>query len=279
MRDPNLVPVLARQSQGKVGLLRYDAVMRGAQAARDQAQQLRADGVKLAIADAISNDDLIVLGEAFADLPLLTGGSGLALGLPAQYRRAGLITEHGNAAQLPAVAESAIVLSGSCSRATNAQVAHWRASRPAFQIDPLALAEGEPVVVDALDFVQRHAGQPVLIYATSAPEQVAQVQKALGVERAGKLVEEALGRIARTVHADGVRRFVIAGGETSGAVVQALNVRALRIGPQIDPGVPWTATIGDDPVALALKSGNFGTVDFFEKALVQLAQATEEAAA
>jgi uncharacterized protein YgbK (DUF1537 family) len=279
MRDPNLVPVLARQSQGKVGLLRYDAVMRGAQAARDRAQQLRADGVKLAIADAISNDDLIVLGEAFADLPLLTGGSGLALGLPAQYRRAGLITEHGNAAQLPAVAESAIVLSGSCSRATNAQVAHWRASRPAFQIDPLALAEGEPVVVDALDFVQRHAGQPVLIYATSAPEQVAQVQKALGVERAGKLVEEALGRIARTVHADGVRRFVIAGGETSGAVVQALNVRALRIGPQIDPGVPWTATIGDDPVALALKSGNFGTVDFFEKALVQLAQATEEAAA
>ncbi len=276
MRDPNLVPVLQRQSQGKVGLLRYDTVMRGAQAARDQAQRLRADGVKLAIADAVSNDDLIVLGEAFGDLPLLTGGSGLALGLPAQYRRAGLITEHGNAAQLPAVADSAIVLSGSCSRATNAQVAHWRASRPAFQIDPLALAEGQPVVVEALDFVQRHAGQPVLVYATSAPERVAQVQKTLGVERAGKLVEDALGRIARALHADGVRRFVVAGGETSGAVVQALDVRALRIGPQIDPGVPWTATIGDDPVALALKSGNFGTVDFFEKALAQLAQATPE---
>ena len=277
MRDPNLVPVLARQSAGKVGLLRYDTIMRGAQAARDQAQQLRADGVKLAIADAISNDDLIVLGEAFADLPLLTGGSGLALGLPAQYRRAGLITEHGNAAQLPAVADSAIVLSGSCSRATNAQVAHWRASRPAFQIDPLALAEGKPVVVDALDFVHRHAGQTVLVYATSAPEQVAHVQQTLGVERAGKLVEDALGRIARTLHADGVRRFVVAGGETSGAVVQALDVRALRIGPQIDPGVPWTATIDTDPVALALKSGNFGTVDFFEKALAQLALATAEA--
>ncbi|CAJ0808030.1 3-oxo-tetronate kinase [Ralstonia psammae] len=278
MRDPNLVPVLARQCAGKVGLLRYDTIMRGAQAARDQAQQLRADGVKLAIADAISNDDLIVLGEAFADLPLLTGGSGLALGLPAQYRRAGLITAHGNAAQLPAVADSAIVLSGSCSRATNAQVAHWRASRPAFQIDPLALAEGAPVVVEALDFVHRHAGQTVLVYATSAPEQVARVQQMLGVERAGKLVEDALGRIARTLHADGVRRFVVAGGETSGAVVQALDVRALRIGPQIDPGVPWTATIDNDPVALALKSGNFGTVDFFEKALAQLAQATQEAA-
>jgi len=276
MRDPNLVSVLARQSAGKVGLLRYDIIMRGAQAARDQAQQLRADGVRLAIADAISNDDLIVLGEAFADLPLLTGGSGLALGLPAQYRRAGLITEHGNAAQLPAVADAAIVLSGSCSRATNAQVAHWRASRPAFQIDPLALAEGKPVVVDALDFVHRHAGQTVLVYATSAPEQVAHVQQTLGVERAGKLVEDALGRIARTLHADGVRRFVVAGGETSGAVVQALDVRALRIGPQIDPGVPWTATIDNDPVALALKSGNFGTVDFFEKALAQLAHATTE---
>ena len=278
MRDPNLVPVLARQSAGKVGLLRYDTIMRGAQAARDQAQQLRADGVKLAIADAISNDDLIVLGEAFADLPLLTGGSGLALGLPAQYRRAGLITAHGNAAQLPAVPDSAIVLSGSCSRATNAQVAHWRALRPAFQIDPLALAEGKPVVVEALDFVHRHAGQTVLVYATSAPEQVAHVQQTLGVERAGKLVEDALGRIARALHADGVRRFVVAGGETSGAVVQALDVRALRIGPQIDPGVPWTATIDNDPVALALKSGNFGTVDFFEKALAQLAQATAEAA-
>jgi len=285
MRDPNLVPVLARQSAGKVGLLRYDTVMRGAEAARDQARQLRADGVKLAIADAISNDDLVVLGEAFADLPLLTGGSGLALGLPAQYRRDGLITEHGNAAQLPAVADSAIVLSGSCSRATNAQVAHWRSSRPAFQIDPLALAEGKPVVVDALDFVRRHAGQTdqtgqtVLVYATSAPEQVARVQQMLGVERAGKLVEEALGRIARALHTDGVRRFVVAGGETSGAVVQALDVRALRIGPQIDPGVPWTATIDADPVALALKSGNFGTVDFFEKALAQLAQATAETAA
>jgi len=276
MRDPNLVPVLQRQSEGKVGLLRYDTVMRGAQAARDQAKQLRADGVKLAIADAISNDDLIVLGEAFADLPLLTGGSGLALGLPAQYRRDGLITERGNAAQLPAVADTAVVLSGSCSRATNAQVAHWRASRPAFQIDPLALAEGKPVVVEALDFVRSHAGQPVLVYATSAPDQVAHVQQTLGVERAGKLVEDALGRIARTLLADGVRRFVVAGGETSGAVVQALDVRALRIGPQIDPGVPWTATIDDTPVALALKSGNFGTVDFFEKALAQLAQATTE---
>ncbi|MDE2201300.1 MAG: four-carbon acid sugar kinase family protein [Burkholderiaceae bacterium] len=279
MRDPNLVSVLARQSLGKVGLLRYDAEMDGVQACRDQAAQLRRAGVKLAIADAISNDDLIVLGEAFADLPLLTGGSGLALGLPAQYRRAGLIIEQGNAAHLPRVADAAVVLSGSCSRATNAQVAHWRASRPAFQIDPLALAQGKPVVEEALDFVRRHAGQPVLVYATSAPEHVALVQEALGVERAGKLVEDALGCIARALHADGVRRFVVAGGETSGAVVQALAVRALRIGPQIDPGVPWTATIGNEPVALALKSGNFGTVDFFEKALAQLAHAMTEAMA
>ena len=116
----------------------------------------------------------------------------------------------------------------------------------------------------------------MLVYATSAPEQVARVQQTLGVERAGKLVEDALGRIARTLYADGVRRFVVAGGETSGAVVQALDVRALRIGPQIDPGVPWTATIDSDPLALALKSGNFGTVDFFEKALAQLAHATTE---
>ncbi|MBN3728225.1 nucleotide-binding domain containing protein, partial [Burkholderia sp. Ac-20379] len=161
---------------------------------------------------------------------------------------------------------------GSASKATNAQVAHWRdAQRPAFRIDPLAVANGEAVAEAALAFADRHLPEPVLIYATATPDEVKAVQRQLGVEAAGALVERTLADIARGLQARGVRRFVVAGGETSGAVVQALDVRALQIGAQIDPGVPATATL-DGQFALALKSGNFGAVDFFDKALKQLEQ-------
>jgi uncharacterized protein YgbK (DUF1537 family) len=163
------------------------------------------------------------------------------------------------------------VLSGSCSTATNAQVLHWlQSGRPAFRVDALALAAGAPVADEALAWArERIAAAPVLIYATSAPQEVKAVQAALGTERAGQLVEHALARIAAGLGRLGVRRFVVAGGETSGAVVQALNVRTLRIGATIDPGVPWTQAEGR-PLLLALKSGNFGSVDFFAKALTQV---------
>jgi uncharacterized protein YgbK (DUF1537 family) len=138
------------------------------------------------------------------------------------------------------------------------------------RIDPLALAAGEPVVAQALAFA-RDNEQTVLIYATSSPDEVKLVQQQLGVEQAGSLVENAFGEIAQGLRQSGVRRFVIAGGETSGAVVQALGVQLLQIGAQIDPGVPATVSSTDEPLALALKSGNFGGRDFFSKALNQLA--------
>jgi uncharacterized protein YgbK (DUF1537 family) len=206
-------------------------------------------------------------------LPLVTGGSGIALGLPGNFVRAGLLDPQQGAAasELPAVEGLSVVLAGSASKATNAQVKAWLEKRPAFRIDPLALAGGEPVVAQALAFARQHLDkQPALIYATTTPEQVKQVQAELGVERAGLLIEQALADIAAALLASGVRRFVIAGGETSGAVVKALGVRALRIGAQIDPGVPATASIGATPLALALKSGNFGSADSFSKALAQL---------
>lgn len=268
MTDPNIVRVLAAQSTLPAGLLRYDAVAAGEQATREAAAKLRAQGVGLAIADAVSNEDLRTLGRAFADAPLLTGGSGLAIGLPDNFRRAGLLGAGEQAAQLPAVGGRAVVLAGSSSRASQAQVAHWRESRPALRIDPLALAAGEAVVEAALAFFDQHADQTVLIYATAAPEQLGAIQAQLGVERAGQLVEGALAAIARELAQRGVHRFVVAGGETSGAVVQALGVSRLRIGAPIDPGVPWT--LGDGPkghIALALKSGNFGGTDFFTRAL------------
>jgi uncharacterized protein YgbK (DUF1537 family) len=267
MTDPNLVRVLGRQVKSKVGLIRYDTIAKGAEAVRERIAALRGEGVRLAIADAVSDSDLYVLGKACADLKLITGGSGIALGLPQNF---GQLSDTGHAADLPAIEGRAVVLAGSASKATNAQVAEWRAGKPGFRVDPMALSRGENVVEQAIAFAQEHRGEPVLIYATSTPDEVKAVQKELGVEKAGHLVEAALAAIASGLRDLGVRKFVVAGGETSGAVVQALDVRTLRIGPQIDPGVPATQSIGEAPLALALKSGNFGGTDFFAKALKSL---------
>jgi uncharacterized protein YgbK (DUF1537 family) len=270
MTDANLIRVLQAQTRKKVGLLRYDTVAQGADKVREQIAKLRAEGVGMAIADALSDADLYTLGEACADLPLLTGGSGLALGLPGNFRKAGKLRDI-DAAQAIEIGGGEVVLAGSASVATNGQVAAWlEAGRPALRINPLDLAAGKPVVEQAIAFA-KDAEQTVLIYATSTPDEVKAVQQELGVERSGAMVEEALGRIAKGLLDVGVRRFVVAGGETSGAVVQALGVQLLQIGAQIDPGVPATVSSGTQPLALALKSGNFGARDFFAKALKQLA--------
>lgn len=273
MRDANLIRVLQRQTSSKVGLIDTNTVKQGADAIKARIKALRATGVRMAIADAISNDDLYTLGAGCSDLTLITGGSGVALGLPRNFTHTGQLSSTDSAADLPGIAGRSVVLAGSASKATNGQVAHWKSSRPAFRIDPLALAQGDNVVEEALGFVQQHSPKTVLVYATATPDEVRSVQAELGTQRAGELVEQALADIARSLYEQGVTHFVVAGGETSGAVVQALDVRALRIGPQIDPGVPATAAIdgnGSVRSALALKSGNFGTVDFFEKAMKAL---------
>jgi 3-dehydrotetronate 4-kinase len=272
MRDANLVRVLQAQSTRRVGLLRHDVIARGAAAAGAALDALRADGVAIAIADAIDNDDLRVLAAACADLPLLTAGSGLALGLPAVYAERGWLVPDARAAALDEARGAAAVLAGSCSLATNAQVQRWRdAGRPAFAIDPRALARGEPVAAAALTWAQAQpAGEPVLIYATAPAQALQAVQAELGAARAGALVEACLAQIARSLVDRGVRRLVVAGGETSGAVVKALGVTQLRIGAAICPGVPWTQADGGAhgaPLQLALKSGNFGGPDFFDEAL------------
>lgn len=270
MKDANLVRVLDEQTTGAVGLLRYDVVGQGASAVVKRMDELRAEGVSLAIADAVSDEDLQTLGRACANLALITGGSGVAQGLPENFRRQGLLRT-GDAAAMPIIEGRAVVLAGSTSKATNGQVAAWlEAGRPAFRIDPLAIARGEPVVAQAVAFADRD--EAVLIYATSSPEQVAAVQRELGAEQAGAMIEKALGEVAAQLQDGGWRRFVIAGGETSGSVVQALQVKGLRIGRQIDPGVPATVAFGGTTaLALTLKSGNFGGVDFFAKALACLA--------
>jgi uncharacterized protein YgbK (DUF1537 family) len=251
-----------------VGLIPYDAVQRGSAAMREAMEKLRKDGVRLAIVDALTDADLLAIGEACADAKLITGGSGLALGLPDNFRRAGMLKTKA-AGALPAIEGYAAVLAGSCSAATQRQVNCMKQHCASFEIDPIELrSPSGGVVGEVLDWARMRLGErPLLVYSTADPASVEKAQAALGRERAGYLVEQALGNIAKGLVELGVRRLVVAGGETSGAVVSALGVKGLQVGAEIDPGVPWTASVGDSPLALALKSGNFGADDFFLKAL------------
>jgi len=272
MSDANLVRVLGRQTKAKVDLVPLATVRQGPAAVRAAFAELAGKGIAYAIVDAVEDNDLLILDEAAFDLALITGGSGAAIGLPENYRRAGLIPTRDKVEALPAAGGLGAVIAGSCSVATLGQVEAMRAKFPARSIDPLKLAAdaaGETAAALAWATAELAKG-PVLIHASAAPGAVAQAQKALGRERAGALVEEALASIAEGLVKAGVRRLVVAGGETSGAVVQRLGIRSLRIGPQIDPGVPAVFAEGKPPLAMALKSGNFGAPDFFIKALEAL---------
>ena len=276
MNDASLVRVLQAQVKGKVGLAEYSTVQQGAAAVRERFAALQADGCNFAVVDALSNDDLMSIGAACADMKLVTAGSGIALGLPQNFRRAGLLADDLVADTLPPTGGLRAVISGSCSIATQGQVAAMRAAHPSFNVDPFELARGSDVVGAALAWAAQHINAgPVLIYATATPDAVKAVQAQLGAEKAGNLVEDAFAAIAKGLVGLGVGQLIVAGGETSGAVVKALGVSGLRIGPEIDPGVPWTTGITQDakarPLALALKSGNFGTPDFFLKAWSKLA--------
>lgn len=277
MTDANLVRVLQQQTKRKVALIDYEVVSKGAAAIAEQFERLRRDGTGMAIVDAISDDDLVQITTAASGLPLITGGSGLAQGLPQNFRQQGLLQASAASGRVRAADLFKAVIAGSCSAATRKQVDVMCAQHPAFRIDPLELANGHDVVGAAESWAATHIGdQPILIYATAAPEDVKLAQTNLGVEKSAALVEQALAAIAVKLVALGVGQLIVAGGETSGAVLHALGVTRLSIGPEIDPGVPWTTTTIDQPkrraLALALKSGNFGAPDFFLKAWSTLAQ-------
>lgn len=268
MTDPNLVRVLQRQTKHKVGKIDFTTVRRGEGPIRAALDAARAAGIRHLIVDAAGDEDLRAIGFGTADLTLITGGSGIALGLPDLFAARGLLHARDGADALPHVDGPAVVLSGSCSRATLAQVAYMQQRRPAFAIDAQRLDRPETLVEDALAWAHGHLGDgPILISASAAPDAVAATQARFGRDEAGARIELVLARVAHGLRERGVRRFVVAGGETSGAVVRELGIAALRIGKQIDPGVPWTETVEAPPLALALKSGNFGADDFFLKAI------------
>jgi len=273
MTDPNLVRVLQAQCTRKVGLIDHAVVARGAAAVTERIEQLKGEGVSIAIVDAVSNDDLLRLGPALAKMPLLTAGSGVAIGLPANFG----LAPSSQASALPTAAGLRAVVSGSCSLATNRQVLDFiQRGGAALAVDPLRIAAGVDVVAEALAWAAPLIGrQPVLVYSTAEAGAVKSVQGRLGVEEAGAMVERTIAAVARGLVERGVRQLVVAGGETSGACVQALGIAQMQIGPQIDPGVPWCHARTDVaeglPVHIALKSGNFGGDDFFTKAFTVLA--------
>jgi uncharacterized protein YgbK (DUF1537 family) len=279
MVDANLVRVMQAQTRRTVGLIDHAVVAQGNASITHRITDLKAQGVGVAVVDAVSNDDLMRLGLALKGLPLVTAGSGVAIALPQNFG----IAPSSQASALPAATGLQAIVSGSCSVATNRQVAAFiKTGRPALALNPLELAthiaQGVDPCAAALAWAAPHLSSgPVLVYSSADPAAVKAVQSTLGVEAAGAMVEATLAAIARGLVALGVRQLIVAGGETSGACVQALGVDQLQIGPQIDPGVPWChAMLQADLDAtqqglhLALKSGNFGGDDFFTLAFAML---------
>ena len=271
MTDADLVRVLSQQSKWPVGLLNHSVLKGGATAARAHLDQANDKGLRHVICDSLDEDDLQAIAGAVVDFPLVTGGSGLGQALPAEYRGRGWFSHTADAGQLEPASGGALVLSGSCSRATLVQIGDFLKHYEGFALDPLALAASDAHYHEALNFARDRVGRgvPLIVYASAAADRVQQAQERLGVTASGDLIEAALANLAKTLVNEGVGRLILAGGETSGAVVSALGIKALRIGSQIDPGVPWTqAQIDgrDKPLSLALKSGNFGAENFFTRA-------------
>ena len=267
MRDSNLVRLLSPQVRGKVGLANRLVVAKGTDALKARLEQLGSEGVAHVITDAVSDEDLKTIATATADMSLVTGGSAIAGQLPRLYIQQGLVAAPTDRARAEMPVGGQIVLSGSCSAMTRKQVSHYIGKSAALRLDPITLAREGAGVAEAW-LQQRSAHEPKLIFATAEPEEVRAAQKSLGFEKASQIVEQALSNLARQAFRSGVRRFVVAGGETSGAITQALGITRLEIGPEIAPGVPWTfGEVEGERVALALKSGNFGAETFFEDAI------------
>lgn len=266
MRDSNLLRVLAPQIGGSAGLINRNTVAKGAGSIKAQLANLDEHHIGHVITDAVEAADLLNIARACHEMPLLTGGSALAEVLPALYRSNGLLPASGQADPLPNLGDSRLVLSGSCSARTREQVLYYLENASGYHLDPVDLAESGLADVRAW-LARLEPSAPKIIYATTTPEMVARAQQELGTLRAASLVEGAMAQLAQDARKAGIQRLVVAGGETAGAVTKALGISRMTIGREIVAGVPWAhCTSGRTPLNLALKSGNFGAVDFFERA-------------
>ncbi|MGO4743692.1 3-oxo-tetronate kinase [Serratia quinivorans] len=267
MTDSNLLRLMEAQAQGRCGLVTAAEMDRGAEAVAEKLQLLAQQGVRYAVLDTLNEQHLLTQGEALKNTKLVTGGSGLAIGLARQWAQPGQGSPQGAGAPQ---GEKAVVLSGSCSVMTNRQVAHYRRQAAAKAIDVarcLSESDRAAYIIELADWVQQQANAPLapLLYATAEPEILQQVQQQYGMAAASQAVESLFAGVVKQLRQHGFSRFIVAGGETSGVVTQALGIRGFHIGPSISPGVPWVRAI-EQPISLALKSGNFGDENFFARA-------------
>lgn len=271
MNDSNLMRLLSAQVSRRVGLADRIVVNSGVNSLKEKLISLKENDVPHVIVDAVADTDLDTIASACQDMDFITGGSALAMPLAEFYKASGKISENDNSFMNKKLNTGSIILSGSCSEMTIIQVKNFiQRGAAAFQLDPIDLAEnGVKKVLDWLssqDFTKN-----TIIYATSDPDTVKKVQAELGVDMAGKIVEQGLSECAIAARELGIKNFIIAGGETSGAITKALNLRQLDIGIEIAPGVPWTFSgKRNNQIALSLKSGNFGSEEFFTEALNKL---------
>ncbi len=266
MRRSDLVALMAEQSQKNVGLIGHDIVDAGSAAIENAFNAARLAGNHYLVVDAVDDANLKAIGIALKSHRLITGGSAIAMGLPANF---GITQKDAKGPDATAnVPERTAILAGSCSAATRRQLANAKTRWPSFKIDVNDIASGRDVVGNAISWVNSQpAKKTTVIYGSADPSEVEANQARYGRDHAGTMMEQALADIAVRLVGNGVRRLVVAGGETSGAVVTALGVKGLLIGPEIAPGVPWTSKLDDPSLKLALKSGNFGGPDFFDRAL------------
>ena len=272
MTESSLATMMdAQTTDGATTHVPLATVREGASAILEYLENKRRDGYRFAAIDAENSDDLGLVGEACADMPLVTGGSGLAGALPAALRRRSLLRSDQALADLPNVGGNTAVLAGSCSEATRSQVRAFSEKATTIVIDPLELGRAETDISQLVSSaVTAAASNDIIVYSTTDPDSLQQVHAQIGIDESAAIVESAIADIAVALAESGIRKFVVAGGETSGSVAKALQVGELAIGPQIDPGVPWMISRSATPTCLAFKSGNFGAEDFFEKAIGML---------
>ena len=264
MIDPDIRRWLAQQTCHSVGHIAYSEVAQGAAAIVSGLAREVASGRPLVVVDAVTESDLRTIAEAAGEVILVTGGSGIATGLPASLRNA----DDTAASEMnwQGSRRQGVVLSGSCSKATRRQVTAYAAKHPALRIDPARVLDQSQTPAEAANWVLVNLEAIPLVYATAEPEAVQAVQETHGQARTAAALEDFFGNLAFRLYREGLGRIVVAGGETSGAVIEALALESLQIGPEIAAGVPALQATGSD-IVLALKSGNFGEEDFFEKAV------------
>ncbi len=263
MKDSSIIRLMQMQSQGKCASIDLDILKKDPKEILDYVDELKRKGYSYACVDAIDETDLIKQGKVFCNFKLVTGGSGLAIGL-AQALTDGDNTDTYDKGR--PCGKYSVCLSGSCSVMTNKQVAKYKEKAPSYEADVEGILEGKEEIClqNALDFALSHKDCELapLVYATANIDKLRSIQERFGSEKSSKAVENFFASLAAKLKEHGFERFIVAGGETSGIVTKSLGVKGFYIGPSVAPGVPWVRSI-NSPISLVLKSGNFGNEDFF----------------